>query len=311
MIVRSLLLLLPLAIWTYLFISPNISRRQITASFLGFALACQTSLVINATIAIQGIWHTSSYDNLFYGVPLDWIFSQAVILGALIPLLRLIKWNLVARFATQAIMITVIYYSAGLDLTELKSYIIILCITLFCATPAMALSDWTANDIHVSARSFLQSIAWVSLLLWCFPSTVFHLTADSWDILLQRNVYITGLYLLPFILPAYLLVNALVQFSVEGNGTAFPYDPPKNLVTGGIYQHISNPMQVGICLMMAWWSLIINSYWIALSSFIALILFVVFKDVCNGSCAIGKGNSEWEAYQASVPKWIPKINVNS
>ena len=137
-------------------------------------------------------------------------------------------------------------------------------------------------------------------------SSVFHLTPDSWQELLQRDLFITVLYGLPMILPASLLISALHQFAVEGDGTAFPYDPPKILVTGGVYQYISNPMQLGICLMMGWWGFILHSVWISISAFIALILFIVFKDVCNGSCAIGKGNQQWEAYQKVVPKWIPR-----
>jgi len=144
-----------------------------------------------------------------------------------------------------------------------------------------------------------------------FPSTVFSLTTDSWDGILQRDLITTFIYLLPLVVPAYLLISALYQFAVEGNGTAFPYDPPKRLVIGGVYQYLSNPMQVGISLMMGWWGVVIQSMCISLSAMIAFILFIVFKDVCNGSCAIGKGNKEWEDYQQSVPKWLPKLKARS
>jgi len=310
MIIRSLFLLLPLAIWTIIFINTRISRREITASFLGFVWAFLSSLILNVFMLQQNIWHISLDDNLFYGIPLDWIFSQAIIIGALIPLLRLSDqiqgWHLRVRNFLQFIFIFFIYSSAGLILIEIQGVIIILSIFFLCAGPAMLLSDHTAYDTHIRSRSFLQAIAWAGLLLWMFPSSVFHLTPDSWQDLLQRDLIITILYGLPMILPTSLIFSALYQFAIEGDGTAFPYDPPKTLVTGGIYQYISNPMQLGICLMMGWWGFMLNSVLVSISALIAFILFMVFKDVCNGSCAIGKGNPLWEAYQKTVPKWIPR-----
>jgi protein-S-isoprenylcysteine O-methyltransferase Ste14 len=172
----------------------------------------------------------------------------------------------------------------------------------------MYLSDWTATDTHIGKRAILQSLAWAVLLFWLFPSLIFNLTADNWSGFLQRDTLTMGLFLLPLLLPAYLLISALYHFAVQGEGTAFPYDPPKKLVTQGVYRYISNPMQVGISLAMGWWGVVIQSLWVSISAVIAVILFIVFKDVCNGSCAIGKNNPDWEEYQRTVPKWYPKFN---
>lgn len=309
MIIRSLLLLLPLAIWTYVFINIHIPRKEITASFLGFVWAFHAALILNIIFFQQNIWQTSIEDNLFFTVPLDWIFSQAVICGAIIPLGRLIGLNNGVRYIIQLVMIVIIYYSAGLSLNTINAGVTTLSVLIFCATPAMLLSNWTASDTRVRARSILQALSWACLLLWLFPSIVFYLTGNNWQILLQRNLLSTGIYLLPMILPAILLVSALYQFAVEGDGTAFPYDPPKKLVTGGVYRYVSNPMQLGICLMMLYWGFVIHSLWISVSAIIAFMLFIVFKDVCNGSCAIGKGNKDWETYQKAVPKWIPRLKT--
>jgi len=309
MIVRGLLFLLPLALWAYVFINQRVARKEITGSFMGFVWAFHVVLLLNVIFINKGFWSPSIQENMFYGVPLDWVFSQAVILGAIIPLGRLLSISAIVRHLAQIGMIIVIYYSAGLALNDLNAFIIVTSVYVSCATLAMALSDWTANDTHIRARSLLQAIAWALLLLWLFPSTVLYLTVDSWSAVLQRDLATTVLYLLPLLIPGFLLVSALVQFAIEGNGTAFPYDPPKRLVTGGVYQYLSNPMQVGICLMMCWWGVFIQSIWISISSFVAVILFIVFKDVCNGSCAIGKGNKEWEAYQQAVPKWIPRLKT--
>jgi len=311
MIIRSLLLLIPLALWSYVFINQHVSTKERTASFMGFVWAFHSSLILNMLFIRNDLFTLSIQDNLFYGIPFDWVFTQAVILGAVIPLGRLYGVSKIVSYILQIVMIAVVYSSAGLAIDNIYAGFIIVSTFIFCSLPAMALSNWTARDTHIRERSLLQALSWAWLLLWMFPSTVFSLTNDSWDGVLQRDLITTFIYLLPLVVPAYLLISALYQFAVEGDGTAFPYDPPKRLVIGGVYQYLSNPMQVGISLMMGWWGVVIQSLWISLSAMIAFILFIVFKDVCNGSCAIGKGNKEWEDYQQSVPKWLPKLKARS
>ncbi len=307
MIVRSLLLLLPLAFWGLLFMSQRLSIRETTAAFLGFVLVFLSALIINILFVEYGLLDLSITDNLFYGVPLDMVFSQAITTGALIPLARLLRWGTGIRVVAQSVMLVVIYYALGLEFANITPGLFIISIAmLFSAFPGLLLSDWTASGVCIRARSLLQSSAWACLLLWLFPSTVFYLTGGSWSGLLQRDLVLTGVYLLPMLLPAYLLISALYQFAIEGGGTAFPYDPPEKLVTGGVYRYLSNPMQLGICLMMGWWGVVIQSGLVSISAFISLALFVVFKDVCNGSCAIGKNNRQWDEYQKRVPKWIPR-----
>ena len=314
MMIRSLLLLLPLALWTYAFISPRFTGKDISASFLGFVWAFHASLLLNILFMQQGFWKASIDDTLFYGVALDWVIAQAIIMGAIVPLffskfiLRFLpRFNRLSQSLLTLALVVFMYDAAGMPLTALSSIPVILSVIIFCALPAQLLAHWTAQETHIKSRSTLQSLAWACLLLWLLPSTLFYLTDESWNTLLQRDLWFTGLYLLPLIIPAVLLIGALYQFAIEGEGTAFPYDPPRKLVTGGVYQYLSNPMQLGICLMMGWWGFVLGSLWVAITAPIAFILFLVFKDVCNGSCAIGKGDPAWEAYQKRVRKWVPRF----
>ena len=307
MIIRSVLLLLPLSLWAWLIIKPRWSSRKNTATFLGFVWSFLASLILNVLFLSTNTLIFSVHDNLFYGVPLDWIIAQSIIMGALVPLTRLWGWNIGLRILLQISLIALIYSIGNVILHGMALAWVIFFVTALSAIPAMLLSDWTATDTHIGKRSFLQSLAWAILLFWFFPSLIFHLTIDNWSGLLQRDVFIISIYLLPLLLPAYLLINALYNFAVQGGGTAFPYDPPKRLVTQGVYRYISNPMQVGISLAMGWWGIVIQSIWITISAIIAILLFIVFKDVCNGSCAIGLNNHEWEEYQRTVPKWLPRF----
>ena len=323
MIFRSVIFLLPLAFWAWLIVNQRLSTREITAGFLGFSWSFLMALVLNILFVKIGILTVSVHDNLFYDVPIDWVMSYAIICGSLLPLARLLGWTTRLRLSVQGIFTVTLYTFGGIDIvstvvfsddnvtglvafTAATVFISFLSV-LITALPALYLSDWTANQTHVCKRSFLQSITWMVFLFWLFPSTLFVLTGDSWAPLLQRELWLTGLYLLPLVLPGYCLMSALYHFAVQGGGTAFPYDPPKRLVTRGVYRYISNPMQLGIFLVMGWWGVMLENIGVTVSAFVALMLFIVFKGVCNGSCAIGLDNPEWDRYHRAVPKWFPRM----
>ena len=308
MIVRSLLLLLPLSLWAWVVVVPGWSSRKITSMFFGFVWVFLSTLILNILFLETKVLNFNVTDSLFYGVPLDWIIAQSIIVGALFPLSRLWGWSLGGRFLLQFSLVAIIYSIELVELQEMKLVWFVFIITVLSTMPAMFLSDWTDMDTSIKKRSLLQSIAWATFLFWFFPSIIFSVTQDNWTSFLQKDFVSLCFYLLPLFIPGYLLINALYYFAVKGNGTAFPYDPPKQLVTEGVYQYISNPMQVGISLAMLWWGIILQSIWVSISAVIAVILFVVFKDVCNGSCAIGLNNTEWDEYQNSVPKWWPRFN---
>ncbi|MDH5368580.1 MAG: hypothetical protein OEW99_01055 [Gammaproteobacteria bacterium] len=309
MIIRSLLLLLPMSIWAGLIISKRLSSREITASFLGTVWVFHVTLMINIIVLNLGSWSILVNDSLFYGVPMDWIISQSIVAGALIPFTRSLNWSIGVRLFLQSLFIVMMYYFGDVILLGDYAEWSVLSIIVLSSFPALFLSDWTANDSYIYGRSFLQSLSWGFLLFWMFPSTVFYLTSDSWASFLDRGIIANSFYLLPLLIPIFLIASALYQFAVEGDGTGFPYDAPKRLVTGGIYSYISNPMQLGICLGMSWWGIVVDSVFVFVSALVALCLFVVFKDVCDGSCAIGRDSAEWKKYQRITPKWWPRLFV--
>lgn len=171
--------------------------------------------------------------------------------------------------------------------------------------PAHCLFKWTNKDVHVYLRSILQNINWAILLLWFFPSIVFVYTYASWSVFLEQ-IQETGLMVfLPMLVPAFLIINALYHFARYGNGTGFPYDAPKILVTTGVYRYISNPMQAGIVLMMLIWGMILNNALIISASLVAVFLFIVFKKTCNGAFQLCGQDPKWLEYQKATPKWVP------
>lgn len=304
---RALVLLIPIFVWIMLVLTEKFSTQEYAGAFLGFAWQFQASLILNIVLFSSAVcWHFNSTQFLLYEIPLDFIIGQSVALSAIIFLL-LRKVALYWKLINAAIILIGLY--AFSPLTELLSlwWIGISILFVFSVIPSLLIAQWTADDTHLYSRSFLQSIIWISLLMWFFPSIVFEASNFSWDPFLNRMWWKNLIYLSPLIIPAAILFSALKQFAIVGRGTAFPFDPPKKLVTKGIYAYLSNPMQVSICLAMGWWGVVTQSNLISASAGVAIILFITFKDICNGSCSIAAEDPNWLIYQKTVPNWIPRL----
>ena len=58
---------------------------------------------------------------------------------------------------------------------------------------------------------------------------------------------------------ATVLLWCVRDFYVIGKGTLAPCDPPKKLVTVGLYRFVRNPIDVGVLAFVVGWSLIAGS----------------------------------------------------
>ena len=97
------------------------------------------------------------------------------------------------------------------------------------------------------------------------------------------------------------------DFAVGGKGTPAPFDPPKMLVSRGLYRMVRNPMHVGVLLILvgeaiAFESLALFAYAILVGS--SFHLFVVYYEQPNLK---GKFRAPYEEYCKVVPRWIPGI----
>jgi protein-S-isoprenylcysteine O-methyltransferase Ste14 len=96
------------------------------------------------------------------------------------------------------------------------------------------------------------------------------------------------------------------DFTVRGHGTPSPTDPPRELVVGGLYRFVRNPMYVGALLILfghvLWFpclALIVSP----LIFFAATHLFVVFYEEPHLRKTFG---AAYENYCRSVPRWLPR-----
>ncbi len=104
-----------------------------------------------------------------------------------------------------------------------------------------------------------------------------------------------------------MLVWCFWDFVQKGKGTPAPIEPPKELVVSGLYNHIRNPMYVGIALILIGhflWFGFWNLLFYAAVVVIALHSFVTFYEEPNLRQRFGASH---ENYLKRVPRWIPRI----
>jgi protein-S-isoprenylcysteine O-methyltransferase Ste14 len=301
-LLRILLILGPTSVVVWLFIFRDYGERLWAGVLLSYAWQFQWRVLLYATGVSLGVWQFGYDDFAVYGVPMDLVFGMSALTGPVVILLL----PRVPVFWIALLDILMVNTLLPIATPSLYAALLLSLVSLFTVVPGVLLGRWTLTDTHLYKRAGLQPVSWVLLLFWLFPSLFFQITGDSWAGLLQRPLWQNALLLLPMLLPAGLIASALYEFAVRGGGTGFPYDPPKRLVTTGIYRYLANPMQVGIVLGMGWWGLMLGSLPVSAAGMVAVMLFIVFKDVCNGSCRIGRTDPNWQHYQQRVPKWIPR-----
>jgi protein-S-isoprenylcysteine O-methyltransferase Ste14 len=103
------------------------------------------------------------------------------------------------------------------------------------------------------------------------------------------------------------LVQAFARFVVEGAGTPAPVAPTERLVVGGLYRYVRNPMYLAVGATIVGQALVLGSW--LLIGYAALFLAVVFTFVrlYEEPTLQRRYGSEYEAYRAAVPGWLPRL----
>jgi protein-S-isoprenylcysteine O-methyltransferase Ste14 len=104
-----------------------------------------------------------------------------------------------------------------------------------------------------------------------------------------------------------MVIACFVRFVREGRGTPSPTAPTDELVVGGLYRYLRNPMYVGVGLVIAGQCLAFRSVslvvWLAL--FIATVtVFVVAYEQPTLRARYGVA---YDAYCRSVPAVMPRL----
>jgi len=177
---------------------------------------------------------------------------------------------------------------------------------MLCLLPAQLLARWTIDDRCLTGRVLLQMGTFAGLMLGDLPAAIIQLTGGSWRPLLERPMGISGIAFQILALPAILGLTAVQDFAAPGGGTPFPYDPPKRLVTSGVYSYVANPMQMSMVLLLTGWGLLLWNGWVAAAGLMGLVYSLGLAAWDEGGELSHRFGGAWRAYRRSVPRWWPR-----
>lgn len=305
-LVRAGALYLPLtatiALWLW--------RRPIgttrAAALLAGAWNLPALLALHTVALRLGWWRFDAQGGLFLGFPVDLYLGWALV------------WGPVAALAFPSLpLVGVLAIGAALDLflMPLARPVVILgpewllgeiAGLLVVLLPAQLLSRWTRGQRRLAGRAALQVILFSGLVLGVLPALVLQLTGGSLDSLLTRPRWLVSIFLQLILLAAIPGLTAVQEFCERGLGTPLPYDPPRRLVSSGVYAYVANPMQISTVLVVSALGLALANPWIAAGAVIALAYgagLAAWHENMETASRFGK---TWTRYRSHVRAWWPR-----
>ena len=105
------------------------------------------------------------------------------------------------------------------------------------------------------------------------------------------------------------LLHAFGRFVFEGLGTPAPVAPTEQLVVGGLYRHVRNPMYVAVAATIIGQALLLGRP--VLLAYAALFMAVVaaFVHLYEEPTLMSRYGEEYAAYRRAVPAWLPRLHT--
>jgi protein-S-isoprenylcysteine O-methyltransferase Ste14 len=103
------------------------------------------------------------------------------------------------------------------------------------------------------------------------------------------------------------VIACFARFVREGRGTPAPSAPTAELVVGGLYNYVRNPMYLGVGLVIAGQALVFRSVGVLVWLLVfttAVSAFVVGYEQPTLSARYG---ASYDAYRARVPAVVPRL----
>ena len=109
-----------------------------------------------------------------------------------------------------------------------------------------------------------------------------------------------------FVLGLGILLVTVREFFTQGRGTLAPWNPPRRLVTTGLFAHCRNPMYVGVLATILGEAWALRSPGIAVYAVVLAIAFDLRVRTFEEPWAQARFPDHWPAYRNAVPRWWPR-----
>ena len=103
------------------------------------------------------------------------------------------------------------------------------------------------------------------------------------------------------------LVACFVRFVREGRGTPAPVAPTHELVVGGLYRWVRNPMYLAVAAIILGQAVIFASLGVLVWLAIFAVAVVTFVTMYEEPTLRETHGESYDAYRAAVPGWWPRL----
>lgn len=285
------------------------------ATGLLFASAWMAALLpwCDSLARLAGLWAYESRSPALAGMPLALYFGWIIGWGIFAPLLA---QALGGRAWLAAAILVILDLRAMPEMTPVLSldpgwWQGELAVVALLLIPALLLARWTSASVRIGTRC--------AMLVPTFGGIFFGLP------LLVETGGVPGAAALWQSLPAFAKagipiataalalpgLSAVRDLALSGGGTPVPLDPPRRLVTHGIYAFVRNPMQLSMTLLLLLEAALLWSPWPAVLAAIGLVYSEGFARWSENLDMLRRFGPAWTRYRESVrpwwPHWSPRI----
>ncbi|MGH2625342.1 MAG: methyltransferase family protein, partial [Anaerolineales bacterium] len=306
LLARSLGLFLPLtAVWL-LWLRRTPDRRQGGSVLLACAWCLAALPLLHLAAMRFAWWRFEAEGGLFFGIPVDLYLGWSLLWGA-VPALALPRSPVPIRIGL-LLAFDLVFMPALAPVLQLgPGWLIGEAIGLVAvAAPAQAAARWTYSNTHLRLRALLQVATFAGLSLGLLPAAILTLTGanvpDVLGALAPRAVAIVQV----LALPALIGVTAVQEFVERGGGTPIPFDPPRRLVTSGVYAYLANPMQFSASVLFLAWGALLGSMWVVAAAGMAIVYSIGLARWGEAGEMQTRFGPAWIAYRSHVRAWIPR-----
>jgi protein-S-isoprenylcysteine O-methyltransferase Ste14 len=279
--------------------------RAMAGAMLAFTWNLPALLILHVVAARAGWWQFDAEGGLLLGMPVDlwlaWACLWGVIPAFAFPSLPLILVAALA-LAFDLVLMPLAHPVVQLGPAWLAGEVAGIAAGL---VPAQLLARWTTRDEHLEARALLQVIAFSGLVVIILPAIAIAGSGSPWVNPLTRPVWQIGLIVQLLALPAVLGLTAVQEFVTRGGGTPVPFDPPKRIVTTGIYAYVGNPMQLSAVVLLVVLGAVLQNPWVAAAGVMAHIYSIGLAGWDEDEDLRRRFGADWPAYRQRVRRWVP------
>lgn len=287
-------------------------RRPTARAVTGAVLACfwnlPVLLILHLAAAHFGWWQFDARGGVLLGMPVELYLSWAWFWGV-VPALAFSALPLSAVVVLALAFDLVLMPAASPVLRLGPAWLVGEGIGLLAGlVPSQLLARWTARDERLAERAVLQVLAFTGLLLFVLPAIAIGGSDGTWLNPMDRPTWQISLIAQALGLPAIVGLTAVQEFVVRGSGTPVPFDPPRRLVTTGIYAYVRNPMQLSAVVLLFLLGLVLRNPWVSAAGVMAHLYSAGLAGWDEDEDLRRRFGEDWLTYRRGVRQWVPRFH---